>query len=129
MEVRHESFCDAAFLDLVRARNVAVVVADSPDYPQIADVTADFVYARLQDAKAEVETGYEAAALDEWAERARLWEKGSAPEGLRTIAPHPVGTAKPAKSAQTQRDCFVYFINGAKERAPAAAHALLERLR
>ena len=129
VEVRHESFCDAAFLDLVRARNVAVVVADSPDYPQIADMTADFVYARLQDAKADVETGYEAEALDRWAQRARHWESGTAPEGLRTVAPHPGGKAKTAKSAKVRRDCFLYFINGAKERAPAAAQALLERLR
>lgn len=128
VEVRHESFCCPAFLELVRARNVAVVVADSPDYPQIADVTADLVYARLQDAKAEIETGYAAAALDDWAERARIWEKGGAPEGLRTLAPHPKSKAKNAKSAKTPRDCFLYFINGAKERAPAAAQALLARL-
>lgn len=123
VEVRHESFCCPVFLDLVRARNVAVVVADSPDYPQIADVTADFVYARLQDAHTDIETGYAAAALDDWAERARLWAKGGAPEGLRTLAPPPLG-----KPAQEKRDCFLYFINGAKVRAPAAAKALLARL-
>lgn len=122
VEVRHESFCCPAFLDLVRARNVAVVVADSPDYPQIADVTADFVYARLQDAHADIETGYAAVALDDWAERARLWERGDAPEGLRTLAPSH------AKPAPEKRDCFLYFINGAKVRAPAAAQALLARL-
>ncbi len=74
VEVRHESFCCAEFVALARRHRVAIVFADSPDYPAIADVTGDFIYARLQDAKADIETGYDAKALDLWAGRARAWE-------------------------------------------------------
>jgi uncharacterized protein YecE (DUF72 family) len=98
---------------------VAIVFADTPKYPAIADLTADFVYARLQDAHEEVETGYDADALNRWADIARTWARGAAPEGL--------GYIEPAKGAAA-RDVFVFMINGAKVRAPAAAMALLERL-
>lgn len=120
VEVRHESFCCPQFVALARAHSVAIVFADSPDYPAIADVTADFVYARLQDAKAGIETGYDAAALDLWARRARDWAAGKTPAGLPVYAPEP--------APEQPRDVFLYMINGAKERAPAAAQALLSRL-
>ena len=117
VEVRHPSFCCAEFVTLARKHSVAIVLADSPDYPAIADTTADFVYARLQDAKAEIETGYDAPALATWASRAEGWERGEIPTDLPTFG---TGSA-PAQP----RDVFLYMINGAKERAPAAAQALL----
>jgi uncharacterized protein YecE (DUF72 family) len=120
VEVRHESFRDPRFIDLVRARNVAVVFADSPDYPAIADLTADFVYARLQDAQETVATGYPEDALDRWAGITRQWCSGESPEGLPYIAEAP--------SDGRPRDVFLFMINGAKVRAPAAAQALIERL-
>ncbi len=120
VEVRHESFCCPQFIALARKHKVAVVIADSLDYPTIGDLTADFVYARLQDAKAEIETGYDAKALGTWRKRATEWAKGEAADGLPTY-----GDA-PAKSGK--HDVFIYMINGAKERAPAAAMALLEKL-
>lgn len=120
VEVRHESFCCPEFVALARAHNVAIVYADSPDYPAIADVTSDFIYARLQDARAEIETGYDAAALDRWAKRAQQWAAGDTPKGLNTYGAEP--------APKTDRDVFLYMINGAKERAPAAAQALLARL-
>jgi uncharacterized protein YecE (DUF72 family) len=98
-----------------------VVLADSEKYPLIADLSADFVYARLQNAKADVKTGYDAKALDRWAVLARGWERGEEPEQFPLAAPED----KPLKS----RDVFIYFINGAKERAPAAAEALLRLLK
>ena len=52
----------------------------------------------------EIETGYDAAALGAFAERARHWQKDG-------------------------RDAYIFMINGAKVRAPAAALALQERLR
>jgi uncharacterized protein YecE (DUF72 family) len=121
IEVRHESFRDPAFVEMARTANVALVFADSGKYPTLADVTADFVYARLEDAKAEVETGYTAAELDRWAKVAKSWAAGHSPEGLDYVAPRP--------AAAGSRDVFVFMINGAKERAPAAAMALIERLR
>lgn len=120
VEVRHESFCSPSFVDLARKAGVAIVFADTPKYPQIADITGDFVYARLQDARDEEPTGYDPEALDGWADAARQWAAGQSPEGLDYAA------ADRAESGA--RDVFVFMINGAKVRAPAAATGLLERL-
>ena len=119
--MRNESFRSSDFIAQVRKAGVAVVLADSQKYPLIADLSADFVYARLQDAKADVETGYSAKALETWATLAKAWERGEEPDQFPLAAPK----GKPLKS----RDVFIYFINGAKERAPAAAEALLRRLK
>ena len=121
LEVRNESFRSADFITQVRKANIAVVLADSEKYPLIADLSTDFVYVRLQQAKAEVETGYSAKALETWATLAKAWERGEESDQFPLAAPK----GKPLKS----RDVFIYFINGAKERAPAAAEALLRRLK
>ena len=103
IEPRHDSFADGRFFALCRARNIAVVFADSDEYPCVEADTADFAYARLQRMREDVITGYEEPALDAFAERARAWRD----EG---------------------RDAYVFLINGAKVRAPAAALALQQRL-
>jgi len=104
IEPRHGSFDDPAFFALCRKAGVAVVLADSQDYPALDDgAAAPFVYARLQNARAGLAQGYPDAELDGWAKRARGW----------SAADKPV---------------FAFFINGAKERAPAAASALIARL-
>jgi uncharacterized protein YecE (DUF72 family) len=121
LEVRHDSFRDPAFVSMARGASAAIVYADHATYPAIADLTADFVYARLMGCAEEEETGYPPAALDAWAARLKTWSEGAEPQDLPRVAA-PVG--KPAP-----RDCFVYFISGAKVRAPAAAGALLGRLR
>jgi uncharacterized protein YecE (DUF72 family) len=120
VEVRHESFAVPAFVALVRKHDVAIVYAHHETYPEIADVTAAFVYARLQQGAANVATGYTAAALKKWAAAAQDWSEGKAPKDLPTVA-------KPAKPAKT--DVFVYFISGAKENNPAAAMALMKELK
>jgi uncharacterized protein YecE (DUF72 family) len=120
LEVRHESFCTREFVAMARAAGVAIVYADHETYPEIADVTADFVYARLQRAQADEPTGYGEKALDRWAEVARGWAAGECPAGLNYVS-----KAKPAKQP---RELFAFFISGAKERNPAAAKALIERL-
>lgn len=122
LEVRHESFRAEQFIALARDRNVAVVYADSDEYPEIADVTADFVYARLQRTVEQCETGYSGPDLDRWAARAHLWESGGVPGDLPQV-----GSQKPP--AAKTRPVFVYMIDGAKVRAPAAALALVARLR
>lgn len=121
VEVRSKSFLLPEFIALLREHNVAAVYADSDEHPQIGDVTADFVYARLQRTQEETETGYGAADLDRWAAAARLWEAGGMPDGL------PIIDKKAAP--KTQRPVFIYMISGAKERAPAAAMALIERVK
>ena len=120
VEVRHESFRDPRFIALLRRFGVALVFADSEKYPAFADLTADFVYARLQNAEEKNPTGYSPAAIKTWATHSRAWESGGDPEAL----PH---IDKPAKKARS-RDVFVYMINGAKIRAPAAAKALIAKL-
>jgi uncharacterized protein YecE (DUF72 family) len=120
VQVRHESFADPAFVAMARAANVAIVYADAADYPAIADVTADFVYARLEAAEEQNPAGYTDAALDGWAQAARVWQAGGQPDGLPCVA-----DAAPPK---TKRETFVFFINGAKVRAPQGAMALIERL-
>jgi uncharacterized protein YecE (DUF72 family) len=120
LEVRHDSFRDPAFVALARERGAAVVFADSDDFPAIPDPTADFFYARLQRSREEEPTGYPPAELDRWAEIAKGWAAGEAPEGLDYVAASPPRGEK--------RDVFVFFISGAKVKAPAAAMALIERL-
>src|SRR3546814_3160380 len=76
IEVRHESFRDPAFVDLARERNMAIVFADSDEFPCIDEATADFAYARLQRSRDAIETGYGDKALDGWANRAPAWAQG-----------------------------------------------------
>jgi uncharacterized protein YecE (DUF72 family) len=103
LEVRHPSFKTPEFCELAAKVGAAIVLADSDDYPLIEEQTADFSYARLMRSRAEVETGYPTDELAAWRKRAKCWAKGG-------------------------RDVFVYFIDGAKERAPAAAAAFLDGL-
>ena len=120
VQARHESFLVPAFVELARAAGVAVVYADSASYPAIADVTGPFVYARLEQAEEANPDGYTEAALDRWTGAVRCWADGGQPEGLPYVEAEP--------PAQQPRDTFVFFINGAKIRAPAGAQALLARL-
>jgi len=122
VEVRHESFCDAGFVALARRYKVAVCLALSDKYPLIADVTSDFIYARLQMSQADEAKGYPEKELDRWAGYAKLWSAGKANDDLPLLAKAPVAKAK-------GRDCFIYFIGSAKERNPAAAMALMTRLK
>jgi uncharacterized protein YecE (DUF72 family) len=120
VEVRHKSFCTAAFIALARRYKAAVCLALSDKYPLIADVTSDFVYARLQTSQSIEERGYSKQDLDRWAGYAQLWVKGKTVEDLPMLA---------EPSTKTKGlDCFINFIAGAKERNPAAAMAFMERL-
>jgi uncharacterized protein YecE (DUF72 family) len=124
LDVRHESFMTEAFLALARKHRCATVFADSDDYPSFSDVTADFVYARLMRTQSKIKTGYAPEDLDAWAKRAKAWASGKEPAGLPRVGkPMKVGM-RAAKSL----DVFVFMISGAKERAPAAAMGLIERL-
>lgn len=119
VEVRNDSFKTPAFIALCRKANVAICYAEHDTYTEIADITGDFVYARLQKGDEKLKAGYPPKALDAWAERARTWASGGAPKDLPLID-------KAAK--KTPRDTFIYFIHEAKVRAPAAAMALIERV-
>lgn len=121
IEVRHASFMCEAFLDLARKAQVGVVFADSDEHPSMADVTSDFVYGRLMRSVSQEPAGYSMTELERWAERARCWARGEEPAGLPRIG----ASAAPARP----RDVFLFFINGAKERAPLAARALAQLVR
>jgi len=121
LEVRHESFRDPGFIALARQRGIATVFTDSRDHPSLADITGDFIYARLMQAHDDVDTGYHPDEIADWAERTRAWARGGDPP----VLPH-IGQRH---AAAGPRDVFVYFIGGAKHRDPAAAMALIERLR
>ncbi len=120
MDVRHPSFMTAEYLALARRYKVATVFADSDKYPSIADLTGDFVYARLMRTQSDLTAGYPPEALDGWAAGARSWALGDEPGGVPKV--------ESAAAPKVPRDVFLFFISGAKERAPAAAMALLERL-
>jgi uncharacterized protein YecE (DUF72 family) len=120
IEVRHDSFKTPAFTALLRKFGMAAVYTDHATYPNIADVTADFVYARLQRGDDDVPTAYPPKQISEWAARLKLWAQGKEPSDL----PRVDAKAKPAP-----RDVFAYVIHEGKIRAPAAAMALIERLK
>lgn len=124
LEVRHKTFEDEAFVRLVRDSGAAIAYADSDDYPAIADLTADFVYARLQRSRESELAGYPTAELDLWAERARTWADGGAPADM----PYVAGDTAINAPKHRGREVFVFFIAGDKVRAPAAAEALIGRL-
>ncbi len=119
IDVRNDSFRCEAFVALAREHGVAIVCSDSDDYPMIGDVTADFVYARLMRARADVTTGYPPGEIASWTEVAKAWAAGETPASASPVA---------KEATKKARDAFVFFINGAKERAPAGAKAMLERL-
>jgi len=122
VEVRHDSFKSPEFIALLRKHNVAVVYTDHATYPNIADTTADFVYLRLQRGDDDVPTAYPPKDINAWAKRLDGWSQGKPPADL------PVVDAK-AKPKAAPRDVFAYVIHEGKVRAPAAAMALIEKLK
>jgi uncharacterized protein YecE (DUF72 family) len=122
VEVRHGSFRNPAFIALLRKFATPVVFAEHDAYPAIADLAGDFVYARLQKGEDTIETAYRPEDLDRWARRIGEWTAGGEPDDL----PRVDDARGPSANA---RDAFIYFIHEGKLRAPAAAMALIERLR
>ncbi len=119
LEIRDPAAVDAALVALARRHAVATVFTDSVEYPSFADLSADFVYARLMRSRP-VATGYPPEELARWAARAKTWAGGGDPADL----PHVAGPA----AAAARRDVFVFFIGSAKERNPAAAMELIRLL-
>ena len=123
VELRSETFLTPDFVTLARKYGVASIIATHAHYPQMADLTGDFVYVRLQTSSAEHALGYSEDDLDRIAKAAKIWASGEAPED------HLSYIDAPAKGAGAPRDVFIYMIAGEKVRNPAAAMALIERLK
>jgi uncharacterized protein YecE (DUF72 family) len=121
IEVRHDSFLTSEFVALLRRFNLPVVFTDHAKYPNIADVTGDFLYARLQRGKDTIPTAYPPKEIEAWAGRLRAWAQGEEPDDLERVEPA-------AKRIAGPRDVFAYVIHEGKVRAPAGAMALIERL-
>ena len=120
VEARHSSFADPAWIDLLREFGVAHAIVDSDKHALFADLTAPFVYARLERNDLAAAEGYDSNALDGWAARTKLWSRGEVVSDLPCIGA--------SQMASASRDCFIYFISGDKVRAPDSARAMLRRL-
>ncbi|WP_420409450.1 DUF72 domain-containing protein [Hoeflea sp.] len=121
VEPRHDSFRTPEFVELIRKYDVAAVVADHDDYPMFPDVTADFVYARLQRGSDDISTCYPEKDIDLWANRLKTYADGHLPDDLALLAADLKAPDKP-------RDVFAFFIAGGKVNAPAGAMALQQKI-
>ena len=120
IEIRHESFRCQEFIELLRAHDMALVCADSVEWPRLMDVTSDFIYCRLHGSEELYASGYDNAALDEWARRIRPGQPARRPEDAERVG---------GKARRRKRDVFIFFDNDMKVRAPANAMELIRRLR
>ncbi|WP_198937802.1 DUF72 domain-containing protein [Pelomonas sp. KK5] len=121
LDVRHASFLSPEFLALARRYKAGTVFTDSDDYPSFADLTADFVYTRMMRTDAALPLGCTPEALDALAACGKAWRDGGQPAGVPLVQADDTPEQRP-------RDVFMFFISGAKEKAPLSAMALRERL-
>lgn len=121
MEIRHESFVTPVFIEMLRAYDVALVCADTVEWPRRMDLTSDFVYCRLHGSEQLYASGYDNQALDQWATRVACWALGKEPDDAEKI----IKQAAPKIKA---RDVYLYFDNNAKVRAPVDAQGLIARV-
>lgn len=121
LEPRHDSFLHPEFVALCRERDIGVVLAEHAAYPMIPDLTADFVYCRLQKGEDDIPTAYPEDQLDAWAGRFKAWAEGQAPDGLPYVEATPLAGGR-------ARDVFAFIIHEGKVRAPAGALALIDRV-
>ena len=119
-EIRNETFPHPARSSIcLRKYDVALVCADTVEWPRLMDLTSDFVYCRLHGSEELYASGYDDKALDDWAARVATWAKGGEPADAERVG---------GKGRKRRRDVFVYFDNDTKVRAPFDAKALTERV-
>jgi uncharacterized protein YecE (DUF72 family) len=121
IEIRHASFATPEFIKLLRAYGVALVCADTVEWPRLMDLTANFIYCRLHGSEELYASGYDDRALDMWAARIAAWACGSEPADAERVI------RRDAPNRNT-RDVFVYFDNDAKVHAPFDAQGLRMRV-
>ena len=120
IEIRNKSWAVPEFLELLRKYDVAIVCADTVEWPKITDVTSDFVYCRLHGSEVLYASGYDAKSLDLWAEWVQTWASGGEPDSDKIL--------KTKLPKTKSRDVFVYFDNDTKVRAPFDAQELIKRV-
>ena len=120
VEIRHESFRDPAFVDLLHRHGVALVCADTVEWPRLMDLTADFVYCRLHGSAELYRSRYDKTELERWAARIEAWAQGE-PMRDGEFAGDPDATAQP-------REVFLFFDNTDKRHAPNDAASLMRML-
>ncbi len=123
LEIRHRSCLVKEFVALLRAYDVALVCADTVEWPRCMDITSDFVYVRLHGSEVLYVSGYDDKSLDVWAERVVAWASGHQPTDAESKW---IVESAPRKRAT--RDVYVYFDNDAKVRAPTDAKNLITRV-
>jgi uncharacterized protein YecE (DUF72 family) len=121
MEIRHASFVTPEFINLLRKYDVALVCADTVEWPRLMDVTSDFMYCRLHGSEVLYASGYDEPSLDQWTSRVVQWAGGGEPEDAERVI-------KEKGPQKHQRDVFVYFDNDAKVRAPFDAKSLTTKV-
>lgn len=121
MEIRHASFATPEFISLLRKYDVALVCADTVEWPRLMDLTSDFMYCRLHGSEVLYASGYDDASLDQWTTRVGAWARGGEPDDAERVIKEK-GPQRPL------RDVFVYFDNDAKVRAPFDAKSLMARI-
>jgi uncharacterized protein YecE (DUF72 family) len=122
IEVRHESFRDPAFVDLLRDHAIALVCADTVDWPRLMDLTSDFVYCRLHGSAELYRSRYEKSDLERWTARVEAWARGSAMRDGEFAGDAAAAPARP-------RDVFLFFDNTDKLHAPDDAATLIRMLK
>jgi uncharacterized protein YecE (DUF72 family) len=121
IEVRHDSFENPDFIELLREHNISLVIADTAGrWPYMEDITSDFLYIRLHGGEEIYSSGYGEESLQWWAERIMQWQKGETPKDTLTMS-EKIAPPRP-------RDVYVYFDNDIKVRAPYDARRLSELL-
>jgi len=121
VDVRHESFRCPAFVALCRKHNVSIVHTHSDEYPPIGDASGPVSYARLMQTREEEATGYSPAEIDHWVDVAKGWASGETVDAFPLAAPDD-------PAPKTPRDVYLFYISGAKVRAPQAAMATIAKL-
>ncbi|AFY00553.1 DUF72 domain-containing protein [Bdellovibrio bacteriovorus] len=117
VEVRHHSFENPDFIELLRRNNMALVFADTAGkWPYMEDITSDFLYLRLHGDDTFYSKGYEPEQLRWWSQRLKAWAQGNNPKDSLTLLPPVTGPAK---------DIFVFFDNDLKIKAPQDAEGLM----
>jgi uncharacterized protein YecE (DUF72 family) len=121
VEIRHSSFLNPEFIQLLKDHKIALVFADTAGkWPYMEDVTSDFLYLRLHGDSELYVSGYDDSALNFWAKRIGLWAKGRRPEDNLALLEDQIHTRP--------KNIYIYFDNDAKVRAPVDAASLIHKL-